>query len=674
MLAMFVVVAAVMGCLAAVVPPAAPAAVAASAGDFDAGYLISDRNFFDSQSMTADEVQSFLSSKVNSCPASAGMPCLKDYTAHSTPAMQADAYCAAYAGGTMSAAQLIVSVSQACDINPKVMLVMLQKEQGLVTATSPTPRNYSAALGQGCPDGAECDPNYAGFFYQVYGAARQFQIYIKSPKLFAYQVGWNSILYQATPPDWDRICGTKQVYIQNDATRALYIYTPYTPNQAALDNLYGTGDFCSSYGNRNFWRLYTDWFGDPVGELVTGEYADAWRALGGSDGILGSPTGDVTCIDDRYCQQSFRGGTVFWFPARGVFGVPTTIESIWRSLGFIDGEAGMPTDVVVCNPDSTCVQSFDGGAIAADSGGGSLVGRHVESAWLDAGGIALGGARGPEVCSDGENCAQEFARGAFFTGPLTISVTGAIFGVWSASGKASGSMGYPVDNAVCTSAGCTQQFGGGIIVSSGENTEAVPTVIADKYLSLGGLSALGAPVTPASCDAAGACAQRFTSARIDTSPTRGAIATTTWFFDAWGARGYEQGPLGLPLSEATCSPVTCMQEFEGGILTGSPYNGVVAVNGEYRDVWMASGGPTGSLGLPLEGDSCNGQWCSMPFERGVVIWSPSTGARSVVEPILSSWNAAGGAAGTYGLPTGPPSEHSTGVSQPFQGGPISATR
>ncbi|MFZ1523014.1 MAG: hypothetical protein WAS94_03260, partial [Candidatus Saccharimonadales bacterium] len=43
--------------------------------------------------------------------------------------------------------------------------------------------------------------------------------------------------------------------------------TPYRPNQAALNNLYGTGDGCSAYGNRNFWRFYTDWFGSTRANL-----------------------------------------------------------------------------------------------------------------------------------------------------------------------------------------------------------------------------------------------------------------------------------------------------------------------------------------------------------------------------------------------------------------------
>ena len=54
------------------------------------------------------------------------------------------------------------------------------------------------------------------------------------------------------------------MFIDNQATAALYVYTPYRPNAAALGNMYGTGDSCSSYGNRNFWRMFSDWFGNPT--------------------------------------------------------------------------------------------------------------------------------------------------------------------------------------------------------------------------------------------------------------------------------------------------------------------------------------------------------------------------------------------------------------------------
>jgi uncharacterized protein with LGFP repeats len=114
-----------------------------------------------------------------------------------------------------------------------------------------------------------------------------------------------------------------------------------------------------------------------------------------------------------------------------------------------------------------------------------------------------------------------------------------------------------------------------------------------------------------------------------------------------------------------------MQSFEGGVLSGSPSNGVVAVYGQYRDLWMANGGPTGSLGMPLAGDSCNGKNCSQAFQNGVLVWSPATGLWAVAKPILDAWNAAGGDSGSFGLPLGPANAANGMVSQAFQRGTIS---
>ena len=667
-----VLAAAFSGLVGVVAPLQLSRAVAADASGFQAGYLISDDNFFNSTSLSASDVQSFLNSRVSNCQPVYGMPCLRDYVAQSTPALPADAYCNAFPGGSMTAAQLIAAVSQACGISPKVILVMLQKEQSLITDPSPDARQYSAALGQGCPDGAACDPDYAGFFYQLYGAARQLQIYVKNPDWFGYQLGWNNILYQANPPDRNGACGTKRVYIQNDATRALYVYTPYTPNQAALDNLYGTGDFCSSYGNRNFWRLYTDWFGDPTADQVSGEYAAVWQSLGGASGVLGAPRGVVVCIDNRYCQQQFVGGTIFWFPSRGVFGVPAVVESMWRNLGFIDGKPGLPTGVPVCANDSTCAQSFDGGVIAADSIGGSLVGQHIQYTWLAAGGVSLGGARGPEVCATGGQCAQTFARAAFFSGGGATAVVGGVFQAWSAAGMSGGAMGYPQSDAVCANSGCTQQFAGGIIVAAGANAQAIPTALATPYLAAGGVAALGAPVKPAVCGL-GVCSQLFERARIDISTSRGTIITTGAFLSAWAARGYDQGVLGAPTAAAACSAVTCSQSFQGGVLVGSPSNGVVAVMGQYRDVWLAAGGATGSLGLPLGNDSCDGKSCSQVFQRGVLAWTPTYGMVTVSGWFLQPWQAQGSGAGVLGAPTAAAACSAVTCSQSFQGGVLSGS-
>ncbi|RFA08433.1 hypothetical protein B7R54_03740 [Subtercola boreus] len=261
----------------------APAANALSGSSFDAGNIISDATFFNSSSIGQGAVQSFLTSHGSSCRGTAALPCLKDYT-QTTPTRAATKYCSTYTGGAgQTAAKIIVDVGVACGINPQVLLVMLQKEQGLVDTSSPTSYMYRSALGYGCPDTAACDSTYYGFFNQVYAASAQFQSYSKNSSSWSYQPGrYNNILYNPNAS-----CGSSPVYIQNQATANLYIYTPYQPNAAALANLGGQGDGCSAYGNRNFWVYFNTWFGDPTS----------------SAGSLKTP--------------SFEGGSVGWEPGNG---------------------------------------------------------------------------------------------------------------------------------------------------------------------------------------------------------------------------------------------------------------------------------------------------------------------------------------------------------------------
>ncbi|MCH1882338.1 hypothetical protein [Agrococcus sp. ARC_14] len=236
-------------------------AEAAEASAFNAGNIISDENFFDGRAMSATEVQSFLNQQVPRCDT--GYTCLKDYR-QNAPAMPANAYCASMpARANDTAASIITRVSVACDISPRVLLVLLQKEQSLVSLTRPTQIRYDRATGFACPDTAPCDSSYGSFFYQIYYAARQFQRYAEHPTSYNHRAGQtNRVLWHP-----NAACGSSSVMIQNQATAGLYNYTPYQPNAAALGNLYGTGDSCSSYGNRNFWRMWTDWFGNPTSEV-----------------------------------------------------------------------------------------------------------------------------------------------------------------------------------------------------------------------------------------------------------------------------------------------------------------------------------------------------------------------------------------------------------------------
>lgn len=281
-----VAAAAVVALLAPALAPV-DAAVAADLSKFQAGNIISDAVFYDSGAMSAGAVQSFLASKGASCTSTSSATCLKDYR-ETTPTRPADAYCrGTYTGATNeTAAEIIVKAAVACGINPRVLLVTLQKEQSLVAATSPkSAATYARALGFGCPDnaGGVCDPQYAGFANQVYSAARQFQRYTAGVA-GSYRAGVvNSILYHP-----NTACGRSSVLIQNQATANLYNYTPYQPNAAALAAGYGTGDSCSSYGNRNFWNFFTDWFGST---LTGGAPVDT--VASGSKDVTGDGLGDA---------------------------------------------------------------------------------------------------------------------------------------------------------------------------------------------------------------------------------------------------------------------------------------------------------------------------------------------------------------------------------------------
>ena len=244
-----------------------------SRDDFNPGRIIDNDVFTDTTTMTVDSIQTFLEDHVTGgeCnrykenPYSTGdtppYTCLFEFqqnpeTGENNYGLFTEDGAPATVEGGLSAAQIIYDAAQEYDINPQVLLVLLQKEQSLVTDNWPWRQQYSKATGYLCPDDAPCDANRADFYKQVAGAAWQFRRYLDQTDLYWYTIGENNVLYHPNTS-----CGYATVNIENTATIALYLYTPYTPNEAALNNLYGKGDNCSAYGNRNFWTYFTHWFG-----------------------------------------------------------------------------------------------------------------------------------------------------------------------------------------------------------------------------------------------------------------------------------------------------------------------------------------------------------------------------------------------------------------------------
>lgn len=244
---------------------------AATPPEFDPGFIISDELFYDGDALDADEVQAFLDEQVPSC--APGIVCLADYT-QKTVTRAGDDVCGAYRGReSETGAEIIAKVGLACGISQKALLVLLQKEQSLVRDAAPTAGDFSFATGYACPDTAACDVEYSGFYNQVYWAAWQLKRYANPPGTSEFftsrPIGEPSpIAYNP-----DASCGTADVTLTNIATAALYYYTPYQPNPATVAG--SNDDPCGAYGNLNFWRFYSEWFGDPSrGSITQGALED----------------------------------------------------------------------------------------------------------------------------------------------------------------------------------------------------------------------------------------------------------------------------------------------------------------------------------------------------------------------------------------------------------------
>ena len=262
-----------------------PTAKAVSALDFKPGKVIDDSIFYNKNTMTVQQIQSFLDRQIGACDtwgtgtseygggtraqyaASVGWPappyvCINTYYENPTTGETSfEKGGGAFSGG-ISAAQIIYDAAQAYSINPQVLLVILKKESAgpLTYDKWPLKSQYRYAMGYACPDSginysAACVSSKSGFYKQMTLAAWQLNYYKEHPNDYRYGIGLNTIQYAPDPA-----CGTKQVNIENIATLSLYLYTPYTPNVGSLNNYPGQAP-CGSYGNRNFFMFFNEWFG-----------------------------------------------------------------------------------------------------------------------------------------------------------------------------------------------------------------------------------------------------------------------------------------------------------------------------------------------------------------------------------------------------------------------------
>jgi hypothetical protein len=187
----------------------------ASAATYHRDRIITDYNMRASYSMSEAEIQSFLEAR----PGALDSLTTTDHV-----------------GTKMKASKIIYQATQNFNISPRVILVMLQKEQSLLTAKDPSRHTLSRALGAGCFDGKNL---YPGFGKQVWFASWLLNQY---GEIKAYPTTYVSLWTtgMAVP------CYTGTVIPLNLATYKLYTYNP------------------SFDGNKNFWTIHENYFGDPL--------------------------------------------------------------------------------------------------------------------------------------------------------------------------------------------------------------------------------------------------------------------------------------------------------------------------------------------------------------------------------------------------------------------------
>jgi hypothetical protein len=237
----------------------------AAGAPFDVNEILDSASMQDDQSLDAPQIQQFLARSPYG-----GASFLASYESNGVPAAQA-----------------IVRAAQRYRINPLVLLVHAQADQGLVGAggyPSPSSR-VEFAFGCGCAAAGACDPAYAGFDVQVGCLAQTLRDSLDQiGATGATAGGWGP---NATTVTTDGVPVTPH----DDSTAALYEYTPVV----AVGHAGGTWLLW------NLWQKYSVElsYGGPIGSVTP----PAW---------IGGPCGSDAACDygsvRGKCATQYKGG------------------------------------------------------------------------------------------------------------------------------------------------------------------------------------------------------------------------------------------------------------------------------------------------------------------------------------------------------------------------------
>ncbi|MCC3301157.1 LGFP repeat-containing protein [Arthrobacter sp. zg-Y895] len=430
------------------------------------------------------------------------------------------------------------------------------------------------------------------------------------------------------------------------------------------------------------------WSPNTGARVSTGAIRSAWASTGFDVGYLGLPTSDeVYGLPNGGAYQDYQGGAIIWSPATGArVSKNGPIRNEWGYTGFERSYLGYPTSNETGGlPNGGTYQDFQNGAIIWSPATGARVSRNgpIREAWRRSGfeNSPIGYPTTNQVTLADGGTSQEYQRGTIIHSPASGAwiVTGAVRNVWRAAGAEKSDLKYPVGEEVrMGTQGTYQDYqGGAMIWSAATGAQISKNGPIRSAWGATGFNAgyLGLPTGPETSMGTQGKYQDYQGGSIIWSEKTGAkISRNGPIRSAWGATGFNAGPLGLPTGEERAMGTQgSYQDYEHGAIVWSAKTGAqVSVNGPIRSAWGSTGFNSGYLGLPTgKEQSMGAQGKYQDYEGGAIIWSQKTGAQiSKNGPIRSAWGSTGFNSGYLGLPTSGEKSSNGGTTQEFEGGTI----
>jgi hypothetical protein len=267
------------------------AAAPAFALTFNPANVISDENFRAYTCMSQADIQAFLNTQ---------------------PGVLDTLITTDYAGQKKPAAQIIYEACQRWNVSPRVMLVMLQKEQSLLTRTSMVTGYKSTldwAIGMGCPDSGVRKEQFRGFGRQVWYGAQSLDAYGEVGK----PLPSGTILGTWKPGSSMKVSypgGTTYVVPAAIATFKLYTYNPSIGAKAPYGDL--SSQSASLSGNANFWMIYVRYFGDPLGDPLVKPVYRFYNKKNGAYLYTSSVSERYNLVAKYSKTWKYQGSTYSW--------------------------------------------------------------------------------------------------------------------------------------------------------------------------------------------------------------------------------------------------------------------------------------------------------------------------------------------------------------------------